>query len=74
VYIYIIAAAVFWQTATFWIDIQNTRLHLFLFIGHIALVIILMFKIPLVLLAAALLTISFWQLKKHYYNFEATED
>jgi hypothetical protein len=74
VYIYIIAAAVFWQTATFWIDIQNTRLHLFLFTGHIALVIILMFKIPLVLLAAALLVISFWQLKKHYYNFEATED
>jgi hypothetical protein len=74
VYIYIIAAAVFWQTTTFWIDMQNTRLHLFLFIGHITLVIILMFKIPLVLLAAALLLISFWQFRRHYYNFETAED
>lgn len=74
VYIYIVTAAVFWQIALFWIDMQNSRLHLFLFIGHVALVIMLMFKVPLVLLAAALLLISFWQLKRHYYNFETAEE
>lgn len=73
-YVYALAAAVFWQTAIFWIDMQNTRLHLFLFVGHVILVIILMFKVPLILLAAILLTISFWQLRKHYFAYGITKD
>ncbi len=73
-YMYVVAAAVFWQVALFWIDMQNANMNTFLFVGQMALVILLMFKIPLAIIAILLFLISFRQLRKHYYNFEAVED
>lgn len=72
-YFYVLAAAVFWQVAVFWIDMQNANTSTFLFVGQMVLVVVLMFKVPLALVAILLLFISFWQLRKHYYNFEAVE-
>ncbi|MDP5139592.1 MAG: hypothetical protein NWP83_03875 [Spirosomaceae bacterium] len=73
-YFYVLAAAVFWQVAAFWIDMQNANMNTFLFVGHAVLVIVLMFKVPLAILAVLLFFISFWQLRKHYCNFEAVNN
>lgn len=71
-YFFAVTVAVFWQVAIFWIDLQDSRRSLFLFLGHIILVIMLMFKIPLSVIGVVILLTSYLKLKANYLRYEAT--
>lgn len=71
-YFYVVSAAVFWQAGIFWIDMQDSRRSLFLFVAHIILVILLMFKMPLSVIGVAISLISYLKLKRNYFRFEAS--
>lgn len=73
-YLYVVCTLVFWQTAIFWVDFTNTRLNLLLFLGYIAIFLLLMFGVPLSFVGGTTLIFTVYQLRNHYYSFEMSEE